>query len=842
VLASGPLVGIVLGLAIPQGRRRAWLIPLLLGLAFVALSNLSQVAQLLGSVELQRLAVRWVTRPIALAGGIAAATFFLWSLYLLLAPDDANSRLASRLARNGDHRGAAELYLQAGNSRRALVEFQKARAWADAGRVAREMGRTTAAAELYRKAGGEFLIEAAHLYTSAGDSSGANACYEALASWYMDRGRLGEAVTTWMKAGEPARAARTARLALEKGHVNPSTGEFQAACRAAEAVRDHELRALLEEKEGNYEQAAAAWATAKQPQRAAESLIRLGRFEQAAEILEAAGHSREATRLLYRAERRLAQQHERVSGSRSDAIGAELERLAAKLLPLLERERMDDERLEVLLHVGRVDEAVGLLLAHDRVAEAADVASRNEQWKLAGSLLERLGRWGEAGDMYELAGSFHDAARCVDRAGEYERAFQLYEKAGDLVAAAGSMARASNLQKALSLLRDAGKLLEAWDLLKEHPGPVPDIPEVILHMARELEQAGRMEEAIACLQRTVVGVALTPNRTKAALELVRYLIKVGDLRVAQLQLDRVLELDYSSTEAHRLAEEIRQAREREARLATTPTPTAIASHGEGVEERYEIITELGRGGMGVVFKARDTRLERIVAIKVVRTSSAAEAAQLEQEAKAAATLNHPAIVTVFDFEPGLGGFLISMEYVEGEGLDHLLRRAPERVASNLFPILVQIADGIAYAHTHRVVHRDLKPGNMLLTAANQVKIFDFGIAARLDTDAESSSRICGTPFYMSPEQIRGEEPSPASDIYSLGATFFHLATGRPPFPRGNVIDAHLKKTPPDPVELKPGLPRELAEIILRCLEKDPSQRFSSATELHRALVRAAMRS
>jgi len=814
--------------------------PLLGALALVVVSNLGQVAQLVGWTELGHLAARWITRPVALAGGIAAGAFFLWSMYLLIVREDNDTRLAGRLARNGDHRGAGELYLKAGKTRKALAAFKKARAWPDAARVARQMDRTTESAELFRKAGGEFLHEAAHLYSSAGDSSGARACYEALAGWYADRGRLGEAVTYWMKAGEPARAARTARLALEQGHVNPSTGEFQAAYRAAEAVRDHELRALLEEKEGNYERAAMAWAAADQPQRAAESLIRLGRFEDAADILEAAGRTREATRLLYRAERGLAHQYERASGARAETIRGQLESLAAKLLPLLEREKMHDERLEVLLHLGRIDEAVGLLLAHDRVAEAADVASRNERWKLAGSLLERLGRWGEAGDMYELGGAFQDAARCAERAGEFERAFDLFKRAGDLVSAAGSMARAGNLQKALILLNDADKPMEAWELLKEQPGPVPDIPDVITQMAGELERAGRLEEAIACLQRTVVGVALTPSREPAALELVRQLIRAGDLRMAQTQLDRILELDYSSTEAHRLVEEIRTAREREAQLASTPAP-APASHDERAEERYEIITELGRGGMGVVFKARDTRLERTVAIKVVRTSSGAEAAQLEREAKAAATLNHPAIVTVFDFEPGLGGYLISMEYVEGEGLDHLLRHTPERVVSNLLPILVQIADGIAYAHAHRVVHRDLKPGNILLTKANRVKIFDFGIAARLDMDGDSSSKICGTPFYMSPEQIRGGEPSPASDIYSLGATFFHLATGRPPFPRGNVIDAHLKKTPPDPVEIKPGLPRDLADIILRCLEKDPSQRFASATELHRALVQAAVR-
>jgi len=808
----------------------------------MAIANAGRLSRILEIPQMQQMAERWVTSPVALTATLAGIGFFVWSLYLLAVPDDANRRLARRLARRGDHRGAAELFLKAGKHRKALSEFQKGRAWLDAGKVAQEMGRTAAAASFFRAAGGEHLDEAARLYAAADDPAGAKASYDALARWYADRGRLGEAITAWMRAGEPARAARTARLALEQGHLNASTGEFRAARRAAEAVRDHELRARLEQAEGNYEAAATSWTAAGKPRLAAESLIRLGRFEEAASILEKAGLCREATRLLYRAERRLAEELRRPSSSRSGELRTKLESLAARLLPLLEKEGMDEERVEVMLHLGLVDEAVGTLLAQDRLAEAADIASQHERWQLAGSLLERLGRWGEAGDMYELAGAFHDAARCSERAGEDERALHLYNRAGDVIAAAGCMARAGDLQQALRLLCDAGKPLQAWDLLKEHPGPVPDIPGVILHMAQELDGAGRLEEAIACLQRTVVGVALTPDRITAAIELARHLVKAGDLRAAQLQVDRILELDYSSTETHQLASQIRQAMERRSHLATTPAPETPGPGSAKASERYEIISELGRGGMGVVFKARDRRLERVVAIKVVRTTSPDEASQLEREAKAAATLNHPAIVTVFDFEPGLGGYLISMELVEGEALDRLLRQEPQRILANLFPILIQTADGIAYAHAHQVVHRDLKPGNILLTAANRIKIFDFGIAARLDVERESSARVCGTPYYMSPEQIRGEDPSPSSDIYSLGATFFHLAAGRPPFPRGNVIEAHLTKRPPDPAELNPGLSRELADIILRCLEKEPSRRYSSATELHRALVRAAMRS
>ena len=254
------------------------------------------------------------------------------------------------------------------------------------------------------------------------------------------------------------------------------------------------------------------------------------------------------------------------------------------------------------------------------------------------------------------------------------------------------------------------------------------------------------------------------------------------------------------------------------------------------QHRYEILTELGRGGMGVVYKARDTRLERDVAIKVLRTTSAEEAARLEQEAKAAATLNHPGIVTIYDFEAGFDGYFITMEYVPGEALDYVIRTRPERTQKDLLTILVRLADAVAYAHSHQVIHRDLKPGNILLTPDQEVKILDFGIAARLDTGATAGPAVCGTPYYMAPEQIRGQDTSPATDIYALGATSFHLATGRPPFNEGNVIEAHLTQQPPDPVDLAPHLANGLGAVILRCLEKDPAQRYSSAEDLREALV------
>jgi len=751
--------------------------------------------------------------------------------------------MAGRLKRRGDLRGAAELYLRAGQKRRALGAFTRAHAWTEAARASLELGRDQEAAELLRKAGGLHIQEAARLFARCGDQDAARSCYQSLARWLMTSDKVAEAIGAWMRAGEPARAAAAAMLALEQGRLQNTGPELEAARRAAEVTRQHRLKARLAEAQGDWKTAARAWSLQGDHKRAAECLGRAGDLLGAAAALDSAGDAEGAVRLRLKELNGLFARL-RVPAGEPQPGTQTLKRatatIASQLLPRLERLGLDEEYVELLARLERIDEAVEWLVRRERRSEAAELATKAQRWELAGPLLERLGRWGEASDVWELSGKLADAARCAEHAGEDERALNLYRRIGDRVAEARCLARVGRLQEALTELHRAGRLAVAAELLRDHPGPVPDIPDVILDLAAALREDGRLSEAIACLQRAVIGVALHPGRLQAATALARLFLEAGDVVAAQGQLRRVLDFDYAYAPAHDLQREVSQLVSTKGPAATRPPATAAMADGVAAEdegERYEILTELGRGGMGVVYQARDKRLERVVAVKVLRATAAPEVEQLRREAKAAATLNHPAIVTVYDFEKGLGGYLIAMELVRGDPLDLLLRTSPERVRANLLAIVVRLADAVAFAHEHHVIHRDLKPGNILLTVENEVKIFDFGIAARLDSDGEDSHGVCGTPFYMSPEQIRGEPPTPASDIYSLGATFFHLATGRPPFTRGNVIEAHLSSPPPDPSELVPGLPQGLGEVIVRCLAKEPGDRFHSARDLHTTLAR-----
>ncbi|MCS7182132.1 MAG: serine/threonine protein kinase, partial [Thermoanaerobaculum sp.] len=238
-----------------------------------------------------------------------------------------------------------------------------------------------------------------------------------------------------------------------------------------------------------------------------------------------------------------------------------------------------------------------------------------------------------------------------------------------------------------------------------------------------------------------------------------------------------------------------------------------------------------------VYRARDVKLGRTVAIKILhpRQHTPEALRRFEREARAAAALSHPGIVHIYDFGQGFGSSFLVMEYVPGPTLHQLLKEEPAFVRANLLTLMLQAAEAVGYAHSHHVVHRDLKPANFILAERKQLKILDFGIARRLDELDLGQSGVTGTPYYMAPEQILNEQPDERSDVYSLGVTFFQLATGTLPFATGNVIKAHLEQPPPDPQALNPDLEPALAHLILRCLEKDPGKRPKDGNALASAV-------
>ncbi|HEY5024640.1 MAG TPA: Stk1 family PASTA domain-containing Ser/Thr kinase [Acidimicrobiales bacterium] len=273
-------------------------------------------------------------------------------------------------------------------------------------------------------------------------------------------------------------------------------------------------------------------------------------------------------------------------------------------------------------------------------------------------------------------------------------------------------------------------------------------------------------------------------------------------------------------------------------MEPTNTPRVLSG-------RYELSHLVARGGMAEVYRARDQLLDRPVALKVLFPELSVDRSFVERfrrEAQAAANLSHPNIVPVFDWGEDNGTYFIVMEFVDGRALSSILRTAgplhPDRAAE----IAADVAGALAYAHRHGVVHRDVKPGNVLITEEGTIKVTDFGIARAVNTEESltQTGAVMGTATYFSPEQAEGMGVDSRSDIYSLGVVIFEMVTGRPPFLGDTpvaVASKHVREHPPAPREINPGVPPDLEAIILKCLAKSPDHRYATGDDLRIDLLR-----
>jgi len=261
--------------------------------------------------------------------------------------------------------------------------------------------------------------------------------------------------------------------------------------------------------------------------------------------------------------------------------------------------------------------------------------------------------------------------------------------------------------------------------------------------------------------------------------------------------------------------------------------------------RYRILRELGAGGMGKVYLGEDPALNRLVAIKVLRAESGTDRtadARLVQEARAAATLDHGNVCAIYEVGEDAGQHFIAMQYVEGETLADRLARGHLPVAEAL-RIAEQVADALREAHAHGIVHRDIKPGNIMLSARGPAKVLDFGLAKRLDHRDLTATRVetiqpltavgvvVGTTAYMSPEQLRAEEPDARTDVFSLGCVLCEMVGGSHPFARHSTAATIAAVLTEEPPPLPPAAPSELQRIVRKCLDKDPSRRYASGGDL-----------
>ena len=275
---------------------------------------------------------------------------------------------------------------------------------------------------------------------------------------------------------------------------------------------------------------------------------------------------------------------------------------------------------------------------------------------------------------------------------------------------------------------------------------------------------------------------------------------------------------------------------------TLPLPSIDLDTGTLFARRYQMVEELGVGGMGRVYRVLDKKLNEEIALKVVRpdiASDKAVIARFSSELKLARQIVHRNVARMFDLNEEHGVPYITMEYVKGENLKRLIRKVGCLSPGQAVPIACQICDGLAEAHRLGIVHRDLKPQNIMIDEEGQAKIMDFGLARLLAQDGRDGlGARSGSPAYVSPERIKGDPADARSDLYSLGILIYEMLTGHTPFKAETIeelLDMHLHETPRDPRELNPAVQAELSAMVMKCLEKDPGRRYQSAGELREAL-------
>ncbi len=751
-----------------------------------------------------------IPRLLRLGGGAGAAA----------QSKSENLRQARRAARHGDYIQAGRFYEAGDDWDEAAEAYERGRAFAaaaalqerlnqpaKAARLYEQANESTKAAELYARLGnypraaglfqkGRQEIKAAEAYERAGDAERAAELYAKnevfdrageLLSRLDQHGRAAElferALRRLMMRGGVELSAEGARarqaLARRSGDLYARSGQ---PAKAAAVLREHGLEVDAAE----YYCQAGDWETGL------DLFLRHRQFDRAIATCHAQGA--EGCLHIVRGEQLVADGRER-DAAREFEAGQAWWRAA-----------------EMYERVKDYSKAAAMYAQHGDDERAAEMHAAAGEPGLAAAALQRLGKQADAARYYQQAGAIEQAARAL-------------QAAGDFFGAGTLLIRAKAPDEAVSLLQQVGpesdRYLEATITLGD------------LFLERRLYGPAREKFEKATGLRAIAPDFIHPTYQLAIIH-----EQEGDLRKALSLFEKVM------------AEQIsyRNVQERVAQLRERLAPATLASTDGDVTQivastartRYRIVRELGRGGMGIVYHAEDQVLQRPVAYKVLPSAIREDPKYLEnflREARIAASLQHPNIVTIYDAGQTADEVYIAMEYVEGRSLQQVLDETSILPLPWGLAIFRQACLGLAHAHSHDIVHRDVKPANMMITSAGVVKLMDFGLAAAVTEAMSRVTQVRGTPFYMAPEQILGEEMSALSDQYSLGCALYRMVTGRPPFVEGDVLFHHIHTAPTSPRERNPRIPVWLEAIILKTMMKDRSKRFSSVAGLLQELDR-----
>jgi len=544
-----------------------------------------------------------------------------------------------------------------------------------------------------------------------------------------------------------------------------------------------------------------------------------------------------------------------------------------------------EQAAEAAVQAGEVEKAAGYYLsskAFEKAAKLYDVMGDQKQghqmmakkyqkegnFASSAKAFELSKSWLEAAEMYEKSKDPIGAGRMCQQAGDYHRAADFFLSGGDQKSAAQSFEKGGRLQEASELyvkLKQFDQAARVQELLGDYyqgallfkkqgypdqciaylqkvHADSKDYTAASLLLGEMFIEKGLQLAAKDCFQKIIAGKAVTSLNISCYYSLARLHESEKEFDQAVKLYESILRQDYTYRNVRVRIAVLKKVletlkKELETESISLPSSPQMETGTQGSIVRYKLIKKVGQGGMGVVYKAEDAVLKRIVAYKILPEAIKENPSVLQnflQEAQIAAALNHPNIVTIFDTGKNGSDIYITMEYIDGVILKHYLECHPPSIPE-LLEIIKSICKGVAYAHKKRVIHRDLKPSNIMLLHDHTVKIMDFGLAKILTETMVEKTTIKGTPLYMSPEQIVGEKVDTLSDIYSLGCTFYRMLTGHPPFSKGDIYYHHLHTAAKSLRSINSEISPELENVILKCIEKKKTLRYQSVDEIMSAI-------
>jgi tetratricopeptide (TPR) repeat protein len=681
---------------------------------------------------------------------------------------------------------------------------------------------------LKSKGGGNEQQQAANLLTADAASMKKNKQYDLLAETYSKALKHKDAAKWYLKAKNPKEAAQEyAKL-----------GDINKAAKLLMKAGDFLTAGLFYLEKQKYIPAAKAFLKGGNNSSAAKAYMQAGKVKDAYQLftdyfanpnedlplqLDAASHAR-----------KLIESEDGIQKLSEDEING----LRIPVAKVFEQNKEFDVAGKMFFDATQFERAGQVYLLGGKLELAVQCMKKagkeKEANRIGGQYYEKAKKWKEAGMAYAGAEEYFKSGDCFVKAGEFGRAGEFYAKANRPSRAGHAFAKGGQFEKAIAQLQQVSEDDKDFEVSRALLG----------HSFYEIHD---YEHCVAALENHLLGKQVDKSNIEYF-----YMLALAHEQIGNLQKSRDILYTLGAVD--------RTFRDLDQRISSIDSRISLLGGADSVPvqnvgsgtgnremmtmvsnslgERYILDKELGRGGMGVVYLAKDKQLDRKVALKFLGSlvdQSEEFRQRFIREARTAAKINHPNIVAIYDISASEGKSYIAMEFIEGPSLFQMIQKKKTLEPREALNFMVQACGALHAIHESGIVHRDIKPDNIVIAKGGLVKLMDFGLAKQENNRLTNPNMVMGTPSYMSPEQAMGKEVDGRADLYAMGLVLYEMLTGEVVFLSGDVIKRQVEEMPEKLSVLKPGLPVELDAIAHKLIAKDPADRYQDGNEVVAAI-------